>query len=308
MKRSTLLRLLMVVMLVASMAFTIAAYAQEETPAAEGETTAEQASEPAAEAEAQEVGGEEAGQEGVTEEAEAVNPLTPLGINMGFLLAQMLNFLLLFGLLSVVLWRPLMNMLDNRAIKIQKGLEDAAKAASERRNAEAEAEKILSAARADAARVVEEARSRGEEVARGVEAEARSEAEAIRTDARARATEERDRQLADVRTQVAAISVALAQRLIGDSLDAKRQQALIDDFFAKVPADARSLAGQNVEVVSALPLTDAEKAQIQSQTGAASTTYSVDPNILGGLVLRTDQRVVDGSVRSNLNNLAARLR
>ncbi|MBE2267056.1 MAG: hypothetical protein IAE80_02410, partial [Anaerolinea sp.] len=112
------------------MAFTIAAYAQEETPAAEGETTAEQASEPAAEAEAQEVGGEEAGQEGVTEEAEAVNPLTPLGINVGFLLAQMLNFLLLFGLLSVVLWRPLMNMLDNRAIKIQKGLEDAAKAAS----------------------------------------------------------------------------------------------------------------------------------------------------------------------------------
>jgi F-type H+-transporting ATPase subunit b len=156
--------------------------------------------------------------------------------------------------------------------------------------------------------VVEEARARGEEVARGVESTARSEAETIRTDARARATEERDRQLADVRTQVAAISVALAQRLIGDSLDEKRQQALINDFFAKVPADARALAGQSVEVVSALPLSDAEKQQVQNQIGATNVTYSVDPGILGGLVLRTDQRVVDGSVRSNLNNLAGRLR
>ncbi|MBN8638662.1 MAG: F0F1 ATP synthase subunit delta, partial [Anaerolineae bacterium] len=74
------------------------------------------------------------------------------------------------------------------------------------------------------------------------------------------------------------------------------------------PADARSLAGQGVEVVSALPLSDAEKQQVQSQIGATNVTYSVDPGILGGLVLRTDQRVVDGSVRSNLNNLAGRLR
>ena len=282
MKRSTLLRLMMVLALALSMALTAVAYAQEATP------------EPAAEAAGDH--SEAAVTEGEAAPAEAsTNPLTPLGINVGFLL-------------GTFLWNPLMNMLDNRAIKIQKGLEDAAKAANERRNAEAEAEKILAAARADAARVVEEARARGEEVARGVESTARSEAETIRTDARARATEERDRQLADVRTQVAAISVALAQRLIGDSLDDKRQQALINDFFAKVPADARALAGQSVEVVSALPLSDAEKQQVQNQIGATNVTYSVDPGILGGLVLRTDQRVVDGSVRSNLNNLAGRLR
>ncbi len=294
MKRSTLLRLMMVLALALSMAITVVAYAQEATPEP---TTAE-----AAAGEGEAVVAEAAPVEAST------NPLTPLGINVGFLLAQLLNFGLLFGLLGWFLWNPLMNMLDNRAVKIQKGLEDAAKAANERRNAEAEAEKILAAARADAARVVEEARARGEEVARGVETTARSEAETIRTDARARATEERDRQLADVRTQVAAISVALAQRLIGESIDEKRQQALINDFFAKVPADARALAGQSVEVVSALPLNDAEKQQIQSQIGATEISYSVDPGILGGLVLRTQQRVVDGSVRSNLETLAGRLR
>lgn len=292
---SNIIRLFLLAVLLLSLSLTaVAAFAQESTPAAEGEAGHE--TEAAVE-------GEEA-----APAEEGRNPLTPLGINTGFLLAQIINFLLIFALLTSFIWRPLSNMLDSRAAKIQAGLEDAAKAANERRNAEAEAEKILSAARADAARVIEEARGRGEEVARGVETTARAEAEAIRNEARARATEERDRQLADVRTQVAAISVALAQRLIGDSLDEKRQQALINDFFAKVPADAKTLTGQNVEVISALPLSDSEKQSIQNQIGASNVSYSVDPGILGGLVLRTDQRVVDGSVRSNLNNLASRLR
>ncbi len=238
----------------------------------------------------------------------STNPLTPLGINVGFLLAQILNFGLLFGLLGYFLWNPLMNMLDNRAVKIQKGLEDAAIAANERRNAEAEAEKCSRRRARCRSAWSKKPAPVAKKSPRGVETTARSEAETIRTDARARATEERDRQLADVRTQVAAISVALAQRLIGESIDEKRQQALINDFFAKVPADARALAGQSVEVVSALPLSDAEKQQIQSQIGATEISYSVDPGILGGLVLRTQQRVVDGSVRSNLETLAGRLR
>ncbi len=300
-----IMRLFLLFVLVMSMSFTaITAFAQEGTPAGEESGAA-------AESEAQEVGGDAEGEQAVEGEAaveQDSNPLTPLGINTGFLLAQIVNFVLIFLLLSSFLWRPLSNMLDSRATKIQKGLEDSAKAASERRNAEAEAEKILGAARADAARVVEEARARGEEVARSVEAAARTEADAIRAEGRTRSTEERDRQLADVRTQVAAISVALAQRLIGESIDQNRQQTLINDFFAKVPAGVSALTGQNVEVVSALPLTDAEKQQVQKETGATAVTYTVDPNILGGLVLRTEQRVVDGSVRSNLDNLASRLR
>jgi F-type H+-transporting ATPase subunit b len=313
--RNTMRLFLLIALLLSLSLTTVVAFAQETTPVGETDENA------AAESEAAEVGGDanvegqavegegdpgEGGEVGAAEEGR--NPLTPLGINTGFLLAQILNFLLIFALLYFLLWPRLANMLDSRAVKIQQGLEDAARAANERRNAEAEAEKILAAARADAARVVEEARGRGEEVARSVESTARAEADAIRTEARARATEERDRQLADVRTQVAAISVALAQRLIGESLDQSRQQALITDFFAKVPAEARSLAGQSVEVVSALPLSDAEKQQIQNQIGASNVTFNVDPGILGGLVLRTEQRVVDGSVRSNLNNLAARLR
>lgn len=237
---------------------------------------------------------------------EGGSPLGALGINQGFLIAQLINFGLIFIMLTRLMWTPLMNMLDARSAKIQKGLEDAQAAANARMNAEAEAEKILQQARTEAQGIVEDGRGRGEEVAKQVETAARTEADKIRSDARASAEEERNTQLAGLRSQVAAISIAVAQKLVGEALDEKKQQALINDFFAKVPAEAKSLSG-DVVVVSAMPLSDKEQAAAKKEIGVDNVTFRVDPAILGGLVVRSGDRVVDGSVRSGLNEMAQRL-
>lgn len=298
--KSTSKWLFVLLALVAAMTFVPAIFAQEGAATEEGEVVVTDAD--AGHAEEVAVEGEEA----AVEEA-APNPLNALGINAGFLLSQIINFLLIFFLLRMFLWRPIVNMLDSRSAKIQKGLEDAAAAANARRNAEAEAEKIQTQARTEAARAVEESRSRGEELGRSVEADARAEADRIRAEARERANEERDRQLADLRGQVAAIGVAVAERLIGESIDANRQQAIISDFFTKLPAGARDLTG-DVEVVSAMPLTDDEKAKVASELSKANLSYAVNPDLLGGLVVRSQDRVIDGSVRSGLTEVAGRMR
>jgi len=238
--------------------------------------------------------------------AEGGSPLDSLGINLGFFIAQLVNFGLIFAALTFFLWKPMTNMLDARSAKIQKGLEDAAAAASARKNAEAEAEKILAQARSEATQIVEEGRSRGDDVAKGVETEARKEAEKIREEARMSAQAERNAELSGLRGQVASISVAVAERLIGESLDEKRQKALIDDFFTKVPEGAASLSG-DVQVTSAMPLADAEQTKVKKEIGADNVEFVVDPGILGGLVIRSGDRVVDGSVRRGLNNMAERL-
>ncbi len=229
-----------------------------------------------------------------------------LGINLGYLLVQIIAFVVIYTLLSRFLYDPLTRVLQERRARIAKGLEDASAAANARRNAESEAEKVLAQARADAQRLLTEARERGEELARAIDTEARTAAEQTRAEARAAAGEERNRQLGDLRGQVAAISLAVAERLLGESLDQKRQQALINDFFAKVPANARAMGG-NVEVVSAMPLTDAEQSKVSKEIGAQNVTFSVDPSILGGLIIRSEDRVVDASVRSGLNEMAGRL-
>lgn len=229
-----------------------------------------------------------------------------LGINLGYLLIQIIAFIVIYVLLTRFVYDPLIAVLRDRRTRIQRGLEDAEKAANARMNAEAEAEKILQQARVEAQGIVDEARGRGEEVGLQVQQDARAEAENIRNEAREAAQAERDVQLAGLRGQVAAISIAVAQQLIGATLDEQRQQALIDDFFAKVPDSAKSLAGE-VTVVSAMPLDDDEQQKVQEQIGADSVAFEVDPSILGGLIVRAADRVVDGSVRSGLDDMSQRL-
>ncbi|MFZ4815685.1 MAG: F0F1 ATP synthase subunit B [Phototrophicaceae bacterium] len=238
---------------------------------------------------------------------EETGPAGALGINAGLLLSQTVNFLVIGVALYFGLIGPLGRMLDSRAAKIQKGLEDAAEAANARRNAEADAEKIRAEARVEAQRLVEEGRKRAEELEVSLRGVANTDAEKIRSDARVAGQQERDAELAGLRSQVANIAVALSNRLIVEALDEKRQKALISDFFAKVPTGAVSLAG-DVTVVSAMPLEDAERSQIEKQVGANTYAYEVDPNILGGLIIRGGDNVVDGSVRRSLNELAGRLR
>lgn len=240
-------------------------------------------------------------------ETASVGPLEALGINGGFLFAQIINFLIIFLGLGAVLWGPASRMLDSRAEKIQKGLEDAAAAARARQNAEAEADKILSEARSERQKLLEEARQQGEDVKKGIESEARQSAEKIRSDAQAEAVTARDAELADLREQVLQISSAVAARILGEKIDAKKNSQLVRDFFTNLPAGAKSLSG-SVTVVSAMPLTDAEKKKVEGAIKADSYNYTVDPNILGGLIVRSQDKVVDGSVRGGLNDLTSTLK
>lgn len=247
-----------------------------------------------------------------SEEVETVEeagggPLEALGINLGFLIAQIINFGIIALVLTAILWNPARNMLDVRAQKIQKGLEDAAAAAKARQNAEAEADKILAEARSERQKLLEEARQAGDDVRKQIEAEARQEAERIRAEGRQEAQVARNTALADVRDQVLQISSAVAGRVLQENIDAKKQSKLVSDFFAAVPEGAKNMSG-NVEVTSAMPLSDAEKKSLESAIKADSYTYNVDPSILGGLIVRGQDKVVDGSVRGNLGELTSRLK
>ncbi|NLX11951.1 MAG: F0F1 ATP synthase subunit B [Chloroflexi bacterium] len=230
-----------------------------------------------------------------------------LGINLGFFIAQLVNFGLIFFLLARFVWPRVTNMLDERQERIARQLEDARAAEEAKQNAERERERILGQARADSQRLLDEARQRGEEQVRQLMREATREADERRAQGRIQAEEERNRILSDARQEIVSLAMAAAERVLGESLDTNRQRSVIQRFFTEVPAEARNL-GATIEVISAVPLTDAEKAEIQRVTGAQQVEYHVNPAILGGLVLRSGEQVVDGSVRGDMTALAARLR
>lgn len=241
-----------------------------------------------------------------------------LGITLGYLLVQIFNFAIIFVILRAWIYKPILGLLDRRRTAIAQGLEDARIAAEARQNAEQEAEKILGEAQSKASQVVREATERAEVQGREVLAEAEAEAARKRDEGMAEAERERERILGDLRSQVGSLAIAAARKLIGDSLDEQRQHALIDEFFSGVRAgrvavlEQNGLSGASAEVTSALPLTAEEKEAVRqdilSRIGAQATvTFRVDPGILGGLVVRVGDKVLDGSVAGQLEALRQNL-
>ncbi|MBN1149252.1 MAG: F0F1 ATP synthase subunit B [Anaerolineales bacterium] len=240
--------------------------------------------------------------------------MAALGINLGFLLFQIFNFLILMTLLYAWAYKPIINALDKRKQAIAQGLEDARIAAEARANAEQEARQIIARAQSEASEKVREASERAESAAKGILAQTEVDAAKAREDVVAEAQQERDRLLTDMRGQVAALAMAAAQRLIGETLDEKRQHVLIDEFFSGVKAgkvvvlgEETGLRAATAEIVSALPLTEAERETIRQEiiakAGSQTVAFRVDPNILGGLVVKLGDKVLDGSVAGQLESL-----
>ncbi len=237
-----------------------------------------------------------------------------LGISLGYLLVQLFNFGIMFVVINAWVVKPIMRMLDKRREAVAQGLEDARVAAEARANAEREATKIISGAQQNAAEVIREASNRAEKLELEIRNAAEAEVVKQREAALADIEQERNTMLANLRNQVVSISIAAAQKLIGETLDEKRQQALLQEFFAGVKNGRlvvlkdQDLSGDSAEVTTALPLSDKEQEMIendlhQTLKGKVEVKFRVDPNILGGLVVRVGDRVVDGSVAGQIQSL-----
>ncbi len=238
-----------------------------------------------------------------------------LGINPWMLLAQIVSFVLLVVILRAVGYKPIQKMLQERQERIARSLEEAKAAEEARAKVEAEREEILSRSRTEAQEIVAEAQRRAREEREKLLAQAREEAERIRESARQEAEAERAQVLGQMREQIVALSIAAAHKLVGEALDEQRQRALVEAFFSGVregrvvvlPEEMEKAEGP-VVVTSAVPLTEKEAAIVQRELEArlgagVDITFRVDPQVLGGLVVRIGDRIVDASFAGQLEQM-----
>ena len=245
--------------------------------------------------------------------------MAQLGLNLGYLLVQIICFFIILVVVRAWIVKPLMGLLEKRRMKLEQGLEDARIAAEARANAEHDAAKIIADAQARAAHILNEATERADaamvNLKTGAEKVIAKEREVVIADVE----EERNRMLADLRGQVAALSIAAAQKLIGEAMNAKRQHALLDEFFSGVKSgklvllEGADLTGDSAEVTSALPLSKEEQASVKNNVlgkmgSKTIVEFRVNPQILGGLVIRVGDKVLDGSVSGQLEGLRKSLK
>ena len=154
--------------------------------------------------------------------------LADLGINWPTLLAQIVNFAILFGLLYLVAYRPIMRMIDERSRKIKESMEQTEFIKEQAAHAEQEAEKRIEAASKEGQEVIARAMRTGEELRQQSQQEARQEAETLVGRARTEIQRERDEAIGELRKEFADLTMMAAEKVIERSLDKKTHRQLID--------------------------------------------------------------------------------
>jgi len=154
--------------------------------------------------------------------------LAGLGISLPTLLAQIVNFVILFGLLYLVAYRPIMRMLDERSRRVKESMEQTEHIKEQAAHAEDEAKERIEAAGKEGQELIARAVRTGEEVRQQAQQEARQEAESLIGRARTEIQRERDEAIDELRGEFADLTIAAAEKVIERSLDKKAHRELIE--------------------------------------------------------------------------------
>ncbi len=154
--------------------------------------------------------------------------LAGLGINLPALIAQVVNVVILFGLLYLVAYKPVLKMLDERSRQVKESMAQIEHIKERDAQAEEEAKKRIEAASKEGQELIGRAVRTGEEVRRQAQAEAKKEGESLVTRARAEIQRERDDAITELRREFAELTILAAEKVIQKTLDKEAHRQLIE--------------------------------------------------------------------------------
>lgn len=143
-----------------------------------------------------------------------------------------------FAIVFFFVWKwalPAINrILEARQQAIVGRLEEAEKAKTDAEKLRSDYERQLAEARARGNEIVEEARKAAEQLKNDLVQRAQSEAESLIAKAREEAGAEKARAMAEARQEVANLTVDLAEKVVGQSLDRETQLGLVERYIAEL--------------------------------------------------------------------------
>jgi F-type H+-transporting ATPase subunit b len=150
--------------------------------------------------------------------------------------SELIAGIIAFAIVFFFMWKWAMptirTTLEQRRQAITGQMEEAEKAKREAANLLADYRSQLAEAKSEGNRLIEEARQSADQMKADILAKAETDAEGIRAKARDEAATEMSRALSDAKSQVGEISMDLAGKIVGESLDADAHKALIDRYLA----------------------------------------------------------------------------
>jgi F-type H+-transporting ATPase subunit b len=152
-----------------------------------------------------------------------------LGINLPKLLYQLINFIIVIGILYALLYKRVVAMLNERTERIEQSLKDADQVKQQLANAKRDYDAEIAKARQEATSILAQAQERAKTQESEIIAQAREEGEHIRAEMRDQARQERDQMMREVKEQVAELVTLTATRVLQAELKSSGHDRLIEE-------------------------------------------------------------------------------
>jgi F-type H+-transporting ATPase subunit b len=168
---------------------------------------------------------------------------TTLGLNVPGLLWHAVNFVVLLLLLRMVLYKPVVGMLDARAKRVRDSMEQAEQARRAAEEAETQRQALLAETRHEAEAIRARADEQAKRILSDAEQRAKEREQQILAQAEATSKQIEERVMAQVRAQLADLVVTAVDRVTRRALDANAQRTLVQQFLTTEAGAGNSSVG-----------------------------------------------------------------
>jgi len=152
--------------------------------------------------------------------------------SFGLFVWQTLLFIGLLLLLRKFAWKPILGAVNEREAKISDSLALAEKTKKEMEALQSQNENLLKEARAERDAMIKDAKETANKMVEDAKGKAKEEAEKVMMTARESINAEKAAAISDLKTQVAAFSIEIAEKLVKDELSAADKQKALADKLA----------------------------------------------------------------------------
>lgn len=150
-------------------------------------------------------------------------------IEAGMILAQLVNFVIVFAVLYKFAYGPILKLLNERTKKIEKGLKDAEKSHKKLAEISEKEAAVLVEARKQAQEIIKKAEEMAVTQSQSIVLTAREQTEKMLAVAQKQIEQEKEKILMEVKSEVADLVVMATGKIIHEKLDSNKDQELIQE-------------------------------------------------------------------------------
>jgi len=154
--------------------------------------------------------------------------------NPATIVIQIINFLIFAAIIAKFIYRPVVSVLDNRKAGVEKEREEAESLKASAQGLKDEYEQKLRDARKEAQELINEATRSAEAVKNEIVGEAKRNAQREKERAAEEIQSEREKAQKEMRSSITDLSVAIAGKVLKETLDQSSQKRIMEEFIRKV--------------------------------------------------------------------------